>query len=715
MSDEIPRDEERSMSGKSAESEIEKMGSHLQRVAALKETRPYSPCRAACPVNTDVQAYVGFIAQGRYNEAFEVIRSVNPIASVCSMICHHPCEQACRRCAVDEPLAVRPLKRFTLERAADYRRSKRRLVKKTKGKSIGIIGSGPSGLTAANDLADLGYQVTIYERQPVLGGMLASAIPPYRLPRETLQEDIDDVVSKGIEVKTNCEIGRNITMNDIIAKHDSVLIAVGLSLSRSLNIPGVEGSGVLLAIPFLEDVAFNRKPALGNKVLVIGGGNVAIDVARSARRLGAENVEMVCLESAEEMPAWKWEVDEAVEEGITISHRWGPKEVRREGDKVEGLDVVKVTQVFDSNGRFNPTFDKDRTMFIEADSIIITIGQMANISFLKDSPIQVDERGRVIWDTKTHMSSAKGVFVSGEVVTGPGSAIAAAASGHRSAMAIHLYLQGEKIEGNLPSYEKEKISQMPADVIERINREPRMKIKHLPPETRCSSFASFEFSYDEEAALREAGRCRGCGGGAVVDKKKCMACLTCQRVCPYGAPVVSSVSEIRPEFCQACGLCAPECPGQAISMVSYDVREFRDMMSSIVGVVDPKRHEPVIVAFVCSHHVGVLGFDLPENVRKVPVHCTSRVDVNDLLKALECGADGVAVVRCSGVSCKYKGIENRVSARVGRMKHLVGMLGMESGRIEILTADSHDGNSYAEVCADFAVLIKHIGLRVTKP
>jgi formate dehydrogenase beta subunit len=699
----------------SAEPAIEKKGTHLERVAALKDSRPYSPCRAACPVNTDVQAYVGFIAQGRYNEAFEVIRSVNPIASVCSMICHHPCEQSCRRCAVDEPLAVRPLKRFVLEKASEYRRNKRRLVEKTKDKSIGIIGSGPSGLTAANDLADMGYRVSIYERHPVLGGMLASAIPPYRLPRQTLQEDIDDVISKGIEVRTGCEIGRDISIKDIIGKHDAVLLAVGLSQSRSLNIPGVDGAGVLLAIPFLEDVAFDRKPALGNKVLVIGGGNVAMDVARSARRLGAGNVEMVCLESAEEMPAWKWEVDEAVEEGIRIHHRWGPKAVIRTGDKVKGLEVVKVTQVFDTSGRFNPAFDNNQTTLIEADTIIITIGQMANVSFLKDSPIQVDERGRVLWDPKTHMSSAKGVFCSGEVVAGPGSAIAAAASGHRSAIAIHLYLQGEKIEGNLPSYEKDKISQLPEDVIKRINKEPRMKIKHLPPETRCGSFAAFEFSYDEEEALKEAGRCRGCGGGAVVDTKKCMACLTCQRVCPYGAPVVTSVSEIRPEYCQACGLCAPECPGEAISMVSYDVREFRDTLPSVVGPLDPKRREPVIVAFLCSHHVGVLGFELPGNVCKVPVHCTSRVDVNDLLRALECGADGVAVVRCSGVACKYKGIESRVTARVERTKQLVGMLGMEPGRIGILTADSHDGKSYASVCTDFTEKVRQIGLRAANP
>ncbi|MBI5196017.1 MAG: FAD-dependent oxidoreductase [Nitrospirae bacterium] len=684
--------------------------------AEIKETRPYSPCRAACPVHTDVQAYVGLIAQGRYTEAFEVITSVNPIAAVCSMICHHPCEQACRRCAVDEPLSVRHLKRFAIEQSKDYRRRKRRLIQKTKNKSIGIIGSGPSGLAAANDLAELGYSVTIYERHPALGGMLASAIPPYRLPREVLKEDIDDVIAKGVEVKTNCEIGRDVKLDDLAKKHDAVLIAIGLSLSRSLNIPGVEGAGVLLAIPFLEDVAFNRKPALGKKVLVIGGGNVAMDVARTARRLGVQDVSMVCLESAEEMPAWKWEVDEALEEGITISHRWGPKAVRRQGDKVQGLEVVKVKSVFDANGRFNPSFDNDTTMLIEADTIIITIGQMSNLLFLKDSPVKTDERGgRVEWNPNTQMSSAKGIFVSGEAVTGPGSAIAAVASGHRSALAIHLFLQRETIEGKLPAQEKEKITQLPSTVAEKIIREPRRVIKHLAPEVRCDTMTHFEIGYDEEEALKEAGRCRGCGGGAIVDKNKCMACLTCRRICPYGAPVVTSVSEIRPEYCQACGLCAPECPGEAISMVSYDVREIQKTLASIVGVIDLNRQEPVIAAFLCTHHMGVMGFKASENVRKVSVHCTSRIDILDMLKAFESGADGVAVMRCNDGTCKYRDIAHRVNARVDRARKLISMLGIEAGRIEIFSPVSGDrGNQYADVCADFTARIKQIGLRGVK-
>ncbi len=683
--------------------------------ADIKETRPYSPCRAACPAHTDVQAYVGLIAQGRYTEAFEVITAPNPIASVCSLICHHPCEQACRRCGVDEPLAVRHLKRFAIEKSLDYRRARRKLVQKTKGKSIGIIGSGPSGLTAARDLADFGYGVTLYERHPLLGGMLASAIPPYRLPREVLKEDIDDVVSKGIEVRTNCEIGKDVKLDDLMKKHGAVLIAIGLSQSRSIPIPGVDGPGVLLAIPFLEDVAFGRKPALGKKVLVIGGGNVAMDVARSCRRLGVKDVNMVCLESAEEMPAWKWEVDEAVEEGIKINHRWGPKTVKREGDKVKGLEVKKVKSVFDANGRFSPAYDENHTTVLEADTIIITIGQMSNLSFLKGSAVKVDERGRVEWNQATQMSIAKGVFLSGEVVTGPGSAIAAVANGHRAALAIHLYCQGEAIEGRLPVQEREKIAQLPSDVVAKIAKELRQMIKHLPPETRCDTMTHFEIGYDETEALREAGRCRGCGGGAVVDSKKCMACLTCMRVCPYGAPMVTSVSEIRPEYCQACGLCAPECPGQAISMVSYDVREVRNSMPSVLGKADPKRQEPVVAAFMCTHHVGVLGFDVPKNIKTVPVHCTSRIDVIDLLKAFESGADGVAVVKCGDGTCKYKDIAPRVNARVKRAQDLLGMLKIESSRIELLSAASgNGGNPYAKVCEEFSERVKKIGMRNAK-
>ncbi len=679
--------------------------------ADIKETRPYSPCRAACPASTDVQAYVGLIAQGRYNEAFDVITAVNPVASVCSLICHHPCEQECRRGPIDDPVAVRQLKRFAIEKSLDYRRGKRKPIDKTRNKSIGVVGSGPSGLAAAGDLASLGYSVTIYERHPVLGGMLAMAIPPYRLPQKSLKEDLDDILGKGVEFLTNCEIGKDIKLQELIKKHDAVLVAIGLARSRSLNIPGVEGLGVMLAIPFLEDIALGKKPAIRDNVLVIGGGNVAIDVARSARRLGASNVSMVCLESAEEMPAWKWEVDEAMEEGIVIHHRWGPKAVRREGDRVLGIELKKVNSVFDQQGRFNPSYDENTTSFIAANTVIITIGQMSDFSLLADSPVKLDERGRLQWNSATQMSNVPGVFVAGEVITGPGSAIAAVANGHRAALAMHLYLQGENVEALLAAEQKAKLSDMPKEVAAKVACENRVSIKHLAPEVRCHTFEHFELGYNELEALIEAGRCRGCGGGALVDSKKCMACLTCQRICPYEAPLVQAYSEIRPDLCQACGLCAPECPAQAISMVSYDIRQLRAEMPGRLGTISRSRTEPAIAAFMCTHHVGVSGFNLPANFHVLPVHCVSRVDILDMISALEYGADGVAVVNCVSSVCKYKDVESRVLARLKRAQDLIGSLGLESGRIALLNAPSNNGNQYLPVCGGFAEKILQLGLR----
>jgi formate dehydrogenase beta subunit len=674
-----------------------------------KEDRPYPPCRAACPVHTDVQGYVGLIAQGRYAEAFELIHSVNPIASACSFICHHPCEQECRRGAVDDPLAIRHLKRFALEQAAAYRRSSRKPVPQTRGQRVAIVGSGPAGLTAASDLADLGYQVTIFERNPELGGMLSSAIPPYRLPREALKDDIEDVLAKGVEARTGCEIGKDVTLKDLAARHNAVLIAVGLSLSRSLDIPGLEGQGVLLALPFLDDVIHGRSPELGERVLVIGGGNVAIDVARSARRLGQEKVEMVCLESAEEMPAWEWEIREAVEEGIKITHRWGPKAVRRSNGKVLGLETVRVRAVFDQEGRFNPTFYDDQRSFIEADTIIITIGQMSDLSFLKNGPARVDERGRLIWDRATQMTSAPGVFVAGEVATGPGAAIQAVASGHRAAKAIHLFFQGENVEKALKIEEKAKIAALPQDVVEKIFRQSREKVTVLSAETRCLGFTQFEVGYDEEAALREARRCRGCGTGAVVMAGQCATCLSCLRICPYEAPVVTEKVEILPEKCQACGLCVSECPGRAIRMFGYDVDELRANMPRIVGPLDPGREEPILVAFVCSHHAGVNGDRVSKNVRPVRVQCASRVGVEDLLKAIECGADGAYVVLCGEGDCKYKGVMPRIKGRLHYARKLLAEMGLEEERLGLFVVETEPEETWRKAAQEMAEKVKALG------
>jgi len=665
-----------------------------KEVAGTPEKTHFPPCRDACPVKTDIQNYVWLIGEGRNEDAFDIIRSVNPIASVCSLICHHPCEQQCRRCDVDKPVSIRHLKRFAIEQATEYRRSKRKAVPKTRGKSIGIIGSGPSGLTAANDLADLGYDVTIYEKGPDLGGMLSSAIPTYRLSREALREDIDDVLSKGVESVTNCNIGEDITMKELREKHDAVLVAVGLAESRSLPIPGVDGPGVLLAIPFLFNAAYGKPTGIGKRVLVIGGGNVAVDVARTALRLGAENVEMVCLESEEEMPAWDWEVEEADEEGIKVHHRWGPKGVSRDGDTVKGLDVVKVTSVFDESGRFNPKFDENQKQLIEADTIIITIGQMSNYDFLKGSSVERDERGLLKWDRATQMSSESGVFVSGEVVTGPGSAIAAAASGHRSARAIHLFLEGKDVAAGLQDEEIARIEKLPPDVACKVKSVPRNETELLDPKTRCREFIQIEIGYDEMTALKEARRCRSCGGGALVDQDKCMACLTCLRICPYDAPVVTNASYISPDRCQACGLCAPECPARAIRMFGYDVDSIRNEMSAYIGKVDPSRKEPVVAAFMCSKYALDKSVSLPSNIRPIQVHCASRIDTLDVLKAFEAGADGVAVVMCDSEGCRHPGVSRIVARRLRHIQGLVQPLGIANEAVGHLKAT--EGQDWTE-------------------
>ncbi len=683
--------------------------------ADIKETRPYPPCRFACPVHTDVQEYIALISQGRYKEAFEVIQSVNPIPSACSLICHHPCEQECRRAQVDEPLAIRHLKRFAVEKAAVYRREKRGPVERTRKERIAVIGSGPSGLAAASDLADLGYGVTIFERYPELGGMLSSAIPTYRLPREALEEDIQDVLAKGVEVRTSCEVGKEVQLAQLISDYDAVLIAVGLSESRSLPIPGVEGPGVLLALPFLYGVSHGRSPELGERVLVIGGGNVAIDVARSARRLGRTKIEMVCLESAQEMPAWEWEVKEALEEGIKITHRWGPKAVRRENGKVKGLEVVRVKAVFDEAGRFNPTFYEDQTSFIEADTIIITIGQKADLSLLRDSPLELDASGRPVWDKDTQMSSTKGVFFSGEVVTGPGAAIQAVASGHRAARAIHLYLQGEDVKAALKAEERGKIAALPREVAEKIVAQPREEIELLSPETRCLGFTQFEVGYDEMAALREARRCRSCGAGAIVSPERCSACLTCVRVCPYGAPVVDGKAQMLAERCQACGLCAPECPGRAIRMIAYHVDELRRNIPGLLGELDPEREDPILLAFLCNFHALADGDGVPQNVRQIRVHCVSRIDVSDLLEAFACGADGVFVVLCRDGECRYKEVASRVKGRIRQARELLAPLGVDGRRIAYFEADSHPEEVWRLAAQEMTETVKGLGIRAGSP
>ncbi|MCX8028257.1 MAG: FAD-dependent oxidoreductase [Thermodesulfovibrionales bacterium] len=640
----------------------------------------YSPCRYECPIHTDVQRYIHLISNAKYEEAFETIRSVNPLPSTCSYICHHPCENACRRGKIDAPLAIRHLKRYAIQKATEYRKKNRLRPKQTNGKKVAIIGSGPSGLTVASDLADLGYGVTIYEKFSKLGGILALAIPTYRLPREALKEDIDDILAKGVETVLNCEVGKDISLKDLIAKYDTVVVATGLMKSRNLNIPGIDGQGVLLAIPFLIDVFSNdnREFKLGKRVVVIGGGNVAIDVARTAKRLGSD-VEMVCLEAPDEMPAWSWEVDEATQEDIKINHRWAPKEIVRKDGIIEGLVVKRVTSVFDSNGRFNPEYDEHITDFISADTVIVSIGQTVDTTFLNDSPLIVDKQGKLVFNNHDYLSNHPKIFYSGEIVTGPGSAVSAIAHGHKVASSIHQRLNDSKTD--LSFVEIDKIGDIPETVRNVIKARPRISISLLDTNIRKKTFIPVEIGYDDASALREAKRCRGCGGGAVVDIRKCMACMTCKRICPYDAPVVSFYSRIRQEYCQACGLCVSTCPSKAISMRGMDVESFRKDVIGLLSEKNSNIQTPPFLLYTCI--TQGLNPEIPQDIKVVSLDCLSRLDVLDIITPFNYAIRGVLLLPCND-DCKYHGVDYWLKMKVLHAKKILSSLSIPQDCIQII-------------------------------
>ncbi len=662
----------------------------------IAEEKEWPPCQIACPVHTNVRAYIELIAAGKYEEAFEVLREANPFPSICSRICPHPCEEECRRNALDSPLAVRDLKRFACEQSVSSRKARAKPFPKIKKEKVAIIGGGPSGLTAALDLTKLGYSVTVFERSPVLGGVLATAIPKYRLPRDMLQEDIDDVLATGIEVRLDCDIGKDIRFDDLKSMgYDAILIGIGLSTSRSLQIPGIDSKGVLLALPFLYDMVFGNNVEIGKDVIVIGGGNVATDVARSALRLGPDSVTMVCLESREEMPAWEWEIEEALEEGIEIICSQGPNKIIQRDGEIAGLEMKVCLSVFDEEGRFNPRYREEEICEIEGDTVIIAIGQAPDLSFVKDTGL-LDERGRLIFDKQSMMTKGEGVFTCGEVLTGPGSAIEAVASGHKAAKAIDAYLRGEPL-AEVTLEEKTKISSLPEEMYEKVKRTERQKMPVLPPEERTRDFEPFELGLSEKAALLEARRCMDCGAGAECISDKCCACLTCVRVCPFGVPYVTDAAEMPSDKCQACGICAAECPAGAIVMKGYAIDEMRGMVEVKAAAMN-EDNKPFVVLFTCFHHTTTkTGKDFPENVIHIELPCSNRISTIDLLKAFEHGAAGVIVVSCQEGECRYLEGNSRIKERVNYVKGMLKEIGFEESRIELYELDSPSGERWLDI------------------
>ncbi|MFH1293236.1 MAG: FAD-dependent oxidoreductase [Pseudomonadota bacterium] len=487
-----------------------------QRCAgATCDSMVISACQHACPAGIDVPNYVAAIASGKYEKAVEIIRERNPFPAVCGRICIHPCEFKCRRGELDEPVAIRSLKRFASDWYFEHIERAEEPFPITRKQKAAVVGAGPSGLTCAYFLAKSGYKVTVFEAQPVAGGMLGITVPEFRLPREVIQGEVDFIESCGVEIRYDSPIDAYHTVNDLMREgYDAVFIAAGAQASKRIGVPGEEEGldGLHYGLEFLSQAKTDRKIAVEGKVVVIGGGNVAIDVARTALRVGAEDVQLFCLEPRDEMLAWEKEVREAIDEGIVINPSWGPRQIIHKDGRVAGIEFVKCISVFDDEGGFNPIFDDEFTQTVETHNIIISIGQAPDMSFLtKDGQLERALWGALVVDENTLSTNIPGIFAGGDFTTGPTYVIRAIASGRRAAIAIERYLQGETGRIRIIDEKTETVEDIGLALDEETTEEkPRIEIQLEKPEERVRDFREVEKGFTRDEAHQEAMRCLRC-------------------------------------------------------------------------------------------------------------------------------------------------------------------------------------------------------------
>ncbi len=605
-------------------------------------------CQVACPVHTDARGYVRAIAEGRFHEAYLIARGPNPFASICGRVCGAPCETACRRGKVprvdddgaflgaDRPVSIRALKRFVCEAygpeargaevvlsevrnflppvaaeaeemAAMIRAANQGRVRLANGEKVAIIGAGPAGLSAAHDLALLGCRPVVFETEPVAAGMLAVGVPAYRLPREVIEREVEVIRALGVEIHCGVTVGRDISFEQLRREHAAVILAVGAKSSRSLGLPGEWGPGVFGGVDFLRAVSLNEAVRVGREVVVIGGGNVAYDVARTvlrqiaydtartaARLPGTAAVRLVSLESLEEMPADTIEILEGDEEGIERYNGWGPVAIERDGEgRVTGVRFQKCLRVYDENRRFAPVFLPEEQLTLACDTVMLAVGQSPKVEFLEQGGADV-EMGRPGWpkvNPQTLETTAPGVFVAGDLAHGTRLLIDAVASGKAAARSVYRYLTGRELLAE----------QTTVPLVEHLYRRERgyEAIRRVPPraahphERLRDPKALVELAYSAEEAMREASRCLDCSVTPVFDGVRCVLCGGCADVCPTQCLKLVSLAELLPsqeliraaqgalgdadfeensailkdeDRCIRCAACAMRCPVDAITM-----------------------------------------------------------------------------------------------------------------------------------------------------
>ena len=544
-------------------------------------------CQDACPVHTDACGYVNAIAEGRDQDAYRIARATNPFASICGRVCGAPCEANCRRGSLDSPVSIRALKRFATSQfgpeTGDYRLYRegcnQQMLPPDRGdyEPVAVVGAGVAGLTVAHDLTWLGYKVTVFEAYSTPGGMLTAGVPVFRLPRELVMEEINAVLSLGVELKCNQRLGRDFTIQSLRERgFKAIFLGVGLPKGRKLDLPGANLTGVYDGMDFLR--AFNEGNPLpvGKKIIVIGGGNVAYDVARSAvrpanvtepdrfapsapisdvhsseataldvarsavRMSGEKEVHVVCLESREQMPADEIEVSEGAEEGLVLHNSRGPRSILDKDGKVAGLRTVECTAVFDATGRFNPSFDEDHVEEIAADTIIFSNGQSSDLSFLQRGDGVESNRGLIKVDPETYQTTAPDVFACGDIAHGPRLFINAIRSAQIAARSMHDYLRGTQTQETVRS------SWSPAHYTMREGWD-QIRRAHPPvaaAATRAASLQIVEDTFPEDTARSQAARCLRCNVNTVFDTGICVACTGCVDVCPENLIRLTGLAEL---------------------------------------------------------------------------------------------------------------------------------------------------------------------------